>query len=263
MNKIVLFLTVFSLLLAVSTSVAQEYIIGNGDVLKITVYDNPDLTTVARVSEEGAIMFPLIGQVELAELTVSQSAEKIASLLNDGYIVEPQVSIFIEEFRSSKVVIMGQVEKPGLYTLKGQTTLMELLSNAGGLSDMAGRSAIIKRRYSPEESERIITVDLQKLLEEGDTSLDIEIMDSDSIYIAEAGVFFVTGEVKSPSAYTYKEGITVVKAITLAGGFSDKAATGRVKIIRKSEGKERIIEKVKMDEPVLPEDVIVVPESFF
>ena len=263
MRKKALLLIVFSVLLSFSTSVALEYIIGNGDVLKITVYDNPDLTTVARVSEEGVIFFPLIGEVKLAELSVSEAAEKITSLLNDGYIVEPQVSVFIDEFRSRKVVIMGQVEKPGLYALKGQISFLELLSKAGGLTDKSGRNAIIKRGDSPEGSERIITVDLQKLLEEGDTSLDIEIKDSDSVYIAEAGVFFVTGEVKSPSSYHYKEGITVVKAITLAGGFSDKAATGRVKIIRKLEGKERIIEKVKMDEPVLPEDVIVVPESFF
>jgi polysaccharide export outer membrane protein len=158
---------------------------------------------------------------------------------------------------------MGQVNKPGLYMLKGHTTFLELLSKTGGLTDDAGKTAIIKRKSTPGENEKKITIDLRKLLEEGDTSLDIEIMDSDSIYIAKAGVFFVTGEVQKPSAYKYEDGTTVVKAITMAGGFSDKAATGRVKIIRKANDKEKIIKKVNMDEPVLPDDVIVVPESFF
>jgi polysaccharide export outer membrane protein len=255
--------TIIFFSLTACSSWAQDYIVGDGDILQITVYDHPDLSTVARISEDGAIIFPLIGQVELAGLTVTQVTKKISSLLDDGYIVNPQVTVFIEEFRSKKAVIMGQVSKPGLYMLKGHTTFLELLSKTGGLTDNAGNTAVIKRNSSPEEKEQKITIDLRKLLEEGDTSLDIEILDSDSIYISKAGVFFVTGEVQKPSAYKYEDGTTVVKAITLAGGFSEKAATGRVKIIRKVNDREEIIKKVNMDEPVLPDDVIVVPESFF
>jgi polysaccharide export outer membrane protein len=88
-------------------------------------------------------------------------------------------------------------------------------------------------------------------------------MDGDTVYITKAGVFYVTGEVKKPDAYKYEEGTTAIKAITMAGGFTDKASKGRIKIIRKVDGKEDVIEKVKMDEPVLPDDVIIVPESFF
>jgi polysaccharide export outer membrane protein len=264
MMKIYLLISIMVLLpFMASSSLAQDYIVGDGDVLRITVYDHPDLTTVARISEDGAILFPLIGQVGLAGLTVSQTAEKISSLLDDGYIVNPQVTVFIEEFRSNKAVIMGQVNKPGLYMLKGRTTFLELLSKTGGLTDDAGKTAIIKRKPTPGENEKKITIDLKKLLEEGDTSLDIEIMDSDSIYISKAGVFFVTGEVRKPSAYKFEEGTTVVKAITMAGGFSDKAATGRVKIIRKVNDEEMVFNKVNMDAPVKPDDVIVVPESFF
>jgi polysaccharide export outer membrane protein len=106
-------------------------------------------------------------------------------------------------------------------------------------------------------------VDLKGLIERGDTSLDIQIMDGDSVYISKAGVFYVTGEVKKPDAYKYEEGTTVIKAVTMGGGFTDRASKGRVKIIRKVRGKEEILERVKMDEPVMPDDVIVVPESFF
>jgi polysaccharide export outer membrane protein len=261
------FVILFVGLLILSTalhSYSQDYIIGEGDVLKITVYDHDDLTTTTRVSGEGVITFPLIGKVEVKGLTLSQIAEKISKFLADGYIVNPQVNIFIQEFRSKKAFIMGEVNKPGLYVLPGHTTFLALLSEAGGLTKDGGDKAIIKRKANPDSSEEsVISVDLKMLIEKGDTSLDVPIMDYDSIYIPKAGVFYVTGEVKKPDAYKFEEDTTVIKAITMAGGFTDKAAKGRVKIIRKSDGKEDVIEKAKMDEPVLPDDVIVVPESFF
>lgn len=155
----------------------ENFTLAEGDVLKITVYDNPDLTTIERISSAGTMNFPLIGEVKLAGLTISQATKKIANLLSDGFINSPQVNIFVQEYRGSKV--------------------------------------------------------------------------------------FVTGEVKKADGYKYEPGITVLRAITMAGGFSDKASTGRVKIIRKVNNKEQVHERVKMDEPVMPGDVIVVPESFF
>jgi len=169
--------TLFLLIASLSTACAEDYILGEGDVLKITVYDNPDLTTVERITGAGTMHFPLIGEVKLAGLTISQATKKIAERLADGYINSPQVNLFVQEYRISKI--------------------------------------------------------------------------------------FVTGEVKKPDGYKFEPGTTVLRAITLAGGFSDKASTGRVKIIRKTKNREETLEKVRMDEPVLPGDVIVVPESFF
>ncbi|OGW38104.1 MAG: periplasmic polysaccharide biosynthesis/export protein [Nitrospirae bacterium RBG_13_39_12] len=259
------FLAVILLLFwMVCFSFAQDYVVGEGDVLRITVYDHEDLTTIARISADEAITFPLIGQVEVKSMTLSQISQKISELLSDGYIVDPQVNIFIEEFRSKKTFIMGEVNKPGIHILHGTTTLLELLSEAGGLTKNAGDKAILKRKASPsDKNEKIIEIDLKKLIEKGDTSLDIPIMDGDSFYITKAGVFYVTGEIKKPDAYKYEEGTTVIKAITMAGGFTDMASEGRVKIIRKVSGKEEVIDRAKMDEPILPDDVIVVPESFF
>lgn len=243
---------------------AQDYRVGEEDVLKITVYAHPDLTTVARVSGDGLITLPLIGAVKVTGLSTAQISQKLTDLLADGYIVDPHVSVFVEEFRSRKTIIMGQVNKPGVYALSGNTTFLELLSKAGGLTKEAGDKAIIKRKIlSPVKQESIITIDLKKLLEEGDTSSDVMLVDGDNIYVAKAGVFYITGEVKKPDAYKCEEGTTVIKAATMAGGFTDKAANGRIKIIRRVQGKEKIIEKAEMDEPVLPDDIIVVPESFF
>lgn len=243
---------------------AQDYLVGEGDVLKVTVYDHEDLTTTARVSGDGFIDFPLIGHVEVKGLTLAQITDKISSLLADGYVVNPQITIFIQEFKSKKAFIIGEVKNPGLYVLPGQTTFLALLSEAGGLNKDAGDKAIIKRKAGAlDNQEDIITVDLKDLIEKGDTSLDIMIADGDSVYVTKAGVFYVTGEVKKPDAYKVEDGTTVLKAITMAGGFSDKASKGKVKIVRKVGGKEEVLEKVKMDEVVLPDDVIIVPESFF
>lgn len=248
----------------IHSSIAQDYIVGEGDVLKITVFNNDDLTTVARVSGDGTIKFPLIGQIEVGGLTISQISDKISTLLADGFVVNPQVNIFVQEFRSKKAFIMGEVSKPGYHVLSGNTTFLELLSIAGGVTKDAADKATIKRKAgSSAKEETIITVDLKTLLGKGDTSQDIPIMDGDSIYIPKTGVFYVTGEVVKPGAYKYEEGLTVIKAITVAGGFTGIASKGRVKIMRKVGGKEEVVEKVKMDEPVFADDVIVIPESFF
>lgn len=243
---------------------AQDYKVGEGDVLQINVFDHPDLTTIARISGDGTIVFPLIGQVKISGLTVPEVSQKIAHLLSEGYIVYPQVTALVQEYRSQKVTIMGQVKNPGMYELKGYTTFLEVLLKAGDLTSNAGDKAIIKRKAgSPGKKEQVITIDLSRLIEKGDTSLNIPILDGDSIYIPKAGIFYVTGEVKSPASYKFQEGTTVLKAVTMAGGFTDKASTGRVKVIRMENGKEKIMEDVKMGEPIKPDDVIVVPESFF
>jgi len=241
----------------------DDYLLGEGDILRISVYDHADLSLTARVGGDGTIAFPLIGQVEIRGLTATAAAEKIARLLSDGYIVNPQVSVFIEQFRNRKVVIMGEVSSPGLYELSGPTTLLELISRAGGLSREAGPSAAIHRQSSSPGDPDLLQIDLKKLLEQGDRSQDVVLRDGDNIFIAKAGLAYVTGQVQKPDSYPIEEGTTVIMAVTRAGGFTPLAAKGRVKVIRKVSGEEQIFEKVPMNMPVLPDDVIVVPESYF
>jgi len=242
---------------------AQDYILGEGDVLTISVYGQPDLKSVVRISGDGMITLPLIGQVRAAGRSIDQLSGKIEFLLADGYLINPQVSIFIEEFRNLKATILGNIRSPGLYELSGQTTLLELISKAGGLLEKAANQAII-RRVNPETGDQeTFTVKLNELMEQGRTSKNLFIINGDNVYIPPKKIFYVTGEVKSPDAYTYEEGITVIQALTKAGGFSKTAAPGRFKIIRKTDETEQLLKNVNMDEPVMPNDVIVVPESFF
>ncbi len=264
MNKyfLILFFTVFTVFLP--NSHAREYIVGEGDVLQITVYEHKDLSTVVRVTYEGTVVVPLLGQVMVKNRTVTQIALKISKLLADGYIVNPQVNVFIKEFRSKKATILGQVNNPGIYNLRESTSLLELISQAGGLTKLAGTVAIIKtEESSTSKNGNVHTIDLKKLIEKGHTNLNLQINEGNSIYIPKQDVFYVTGEVKKPDVYFYKEGPTVIKAVTMAGGFTARASKNSVKIIRKISGKEEVLIQVKMDASVLPNDVIVVPESFF
>ncbi|MBN1140282.1 MAG: SLBB domain-containing protein [Deltaproteobacteria bacterium] len=241
-----------------------NYLVGPGDVLRVSVYGNPDLNTTARVSGEGTILFPLLGEIRIGKMTVSEVSDTLARKLADGYIVNPQVSVFVEDFRSKKAIIIGPVKNPGLYELSGPTTLMELISKAGGLLPEAGHQLTIKRKGKAGKfSEQPITINLKNLLEKGEAALDVPIMDGDTINIGKAGVVYVTGEVRRPAAYQLEDNTSVLKAITMAGGFTNLASKGRVKIIRKSDGKEKVIYRAPLDTPVKPEDVIVVPESFF
>ena len=243
---------------------AQDYRVGEGDVLKISVYDNPDLEKTVRVSGEGAIVLPLIGEVEVGDLTVSAVTGRITDLLADGYLINPYVSVFVEEFRSKKAIILGEVNRPGLYEISGDITFLEMISKAEGFTKTAGNQAFIKRRLKPgQETPETIRIDLKDFVERGDTSVNVGVEDGDSIYIKKARLYYVSGEVKSPDAYKWEHDMTIIKAITYASGFTAKASARNVKIIRKIDGEEKVMLRAKMDEPVLPDDVIVVPESFF
>lgn len=264
MRIFLIFTIVTILFYPAAYTVAGDYIVGEGDVLSITVYEHDDMSTVARVTYAGTISVPLIGQVVVKDMTVSQIASQLTTLFNDGYIVDPQVNIFIKEYRSRKAIILGQVNTPGIYNLREETSLLELISQAGGMTKLACSKAIIKRKTQVDDSsESVIKINLKRLVEEGESNLNLQIKDGDSIYIPKNDVYYVTGEIKKPDAYEYEESSSVIKAITMAGGFTAKASKTAIQIIRKIQGKEEVLSDVKMDEPILPEDVIVVPESFF
>lgn len=247
---------------AAGFSFAADYLVGPGDVLDITVYDNDDLKTKVRVGTDGSIVMPLLGQVNVAELTVPQIADKITGLLSDGYLVNPQVNVFVEEFRSKKVVVLGMVRNPGLYELSGPISFLELISKAGGLEKDAGDTATIKRREGG--SETLVPIDLVSLIEGGDLTQNEPLFDGDTVVIAKAGMCYVTGEVQKPGSYPCSDNTTVLQLIALANGFTGKASKSRVDIVRFVDGEKAIIEDVSLDTTLVKHnDVVVVPESFF
>lgn len=243
----------------------QDYTVGEDDVITVTVYNQPQLSSKVRVSGDGTIILPLLGSVQVKGMSVVEISKKLTALFADGYLVNPQISVFIDEFSSKKATILGMVKNPGHYSIRQSTSLLEFISVAGGLTADAGSTAIITRgdkSAKPGNSETL-QIDMAGLIEKGEAAQNISIFHGDTVYIPKMDVIYINGEVKRPDKYKYEKGTTMIMAITLASGFTDKAAPKNIRIIRKVNGEEVVITKTNMDEPVLPGDIIVVPESIF
>jgi polysaccharide biosynthesis/export protein len=250
-----------SLLVPFAVVSAGEYLVGPGDVISIIVYDNDDLKTKVRVASNGTIVVPLVGAVNVNKLTISAITDKLTKLFANGYIVNPQINVFVDEFRSRKAVVLGNVRNPGIIELSGPTTFLELVSKAGGFDKDAGDTATIKRKMGDKDT--VIPINLTSLVKGGDLEQNVQINDEDTVYISGAGMCYVTGEVKTPGSYPCGEDTTVLKLVTLAQGFSGKASKRSISIIRMEGDKKNVMEDVSLDTLVLENDVIVVPESFF
>jgi len=239
------------------------------------VWDHDDLTRDVTVSQEGEFSYPLIGKVHAAGLTVFQLEKEIRDKLDGRYIIDPQISITVKEYKSKRVFVLGEVSQkgekgPGAYPLQGKTTLLEVLSQAGGPTKDAGSEVVVIRpknsKGNPKSLEEatedeIIKINLRKLLD-GDSRQNIYLRPNDTIFVPEAEYFFVFGQVERPGRYILEPGTTVLKAITTAGGVTEIAAINKTKIVReRGSGKSEI--PVSMTDPVEAEDIIMVPESFF
>ena len=244
------------------------------DVLEIVVYQEKDLSGLFRVSADGDIAFPLVGNVRVAGLTPPQTQQKLEALLREGYLKRPQVSVTVKESRSRGVSVLGAVRKPGAYQLwSGRTTLLEVLSMAEGVNLNAGRKSLILVRQDEKGEPRSITIDLDRLFKEGDTSLNVIVQPNDMIYVTKAETIVVYGEVQKPGTYPVEgREMAVLEVISKAGGFTKFAAPNRTRLIRVVDGKEKslqvrvgdIIKGEKTQDVMLqPGDVIIVPQSFF
>ncbi|MGA1795432.1 MAG: polysaccharide biosynthesis/export family protein [bacterium] len=269
---IAVLLAVFSCSHAYPEELGNDYLIGPEDVLQVTVWKNEDLSGRVAVSLDGYINFHLIGKQKAAGLTTAELAARITEKLANGYIINPQVTVQVLEYKSQKLTIIGEASKPGTYYLTKRTTLIEAISMAGGLTADAGREVVIVRPKRVEERRSItpsnqaevgeqIRVDIRSALE-GDLSQNIYVQNGDSIFIPQAESFFIMGKVKNPGKYILERGTTVRKAISIGGGATEKAAMGRTRVVRIIDGKETE-KRIGLDELVQSNDTIVVPECLF
>lgn len=259
---------------------ARDYTVGGYDVLGITVYEEQDLSRQeVRVSADGYISFPLINRVHVGGLTTSEIEELIANRLAEGqFLLEAHVAVMVSEYRSKQFMILGPIKMPGSYPLKAQERVVDAISRAGGIiSELAGSDLMIIRTENPDtELERrlAIHINLQALLDQGDQLSNLLIEDRDLLYVSTAERFYIIGQVQQPGSFLYIEkDLTLVEAISMAGGFTKIAARNRTRIVRMENNKEIIIEvkvdaitksgKKGLDVHILPGDIIIVPESFF
>ena len=253
----------------------SDYRIGRQDLLEIKVFGVEELNQMVRVADDGSITMPLLGRLSVGGLTKTELERTIADLLEERYVRDPQVTVFIKEYESKRVAVSGAVKKPGTYEMLGRKTLLEMLSMAGGLDKDLGREIIIFRR-NDDGTTRRIPLDLEQLVYAADPSLNLPVAPGDIIYVPtiEKIRIFVTGAVKQPDVYEVPrdEPITVLKAVTLAGGTTDRAAKKKVQIMRSDPDGNRVtltvnlrgIQRGKAEDPLLQKgDIVLVPETFF
>jgi polysaccharide export outer membrane protein len=266
---------------AARPTAVQDYEIGSEDVLKVTVYGHDDLSLSVVVQSDGTFMFPLIGRVKAADLTTKELEQKLTVLLGQGYIRNPQVAVNVQEHHSKTVYVVGEVSRPGPYPLSAGRTLVEVLSRAGPMLVGAGSEVVVIRPavaatgpVLPPEADagpegettvagqsEVTRIDIRRL-QAGEAAQNVVLQPGDTVFIPQAPKVFVSGEVRNPGAYSYAPGMTVRQAISLAGGFTEHASSGRLRVVRQSDGKAREI-KVKIDDVVKPGDTLVVKESWF
>jgi polysaccharide export outer membrane protein len=243
-------------------------LIGPGDELEITVYGAPDLSTHARVENDGNIFLPLVGLVFIAGDTSNQAGRKIEDTLRQANLVKnPRVAVYVKEYTASSISVAGQVAKPGVYPALGPHRLFDILQAAGGPSEKAGDRVTISHRDDPEHP---ISLKISK--DPGQMAgNNIELQPGDTVVVSEAGVVYVLGEVSRPGGYVMNSsgGVTVLQVIAAAGGPTRMASYGGVKMIRRTpDGLKELPVPLKpllqakvADMPVQAGDILYVPNS--
>jgi polysaccharide export outer membrane protein len=261
-----------ALVLSAVTLSAQtaDYVIGAQDVLTIQVFDQADLGGKYTVEADGTFSFPLVGRVKAGGLTLRSFESELKDKLADGYFKNPQVTVAVEQYRSQRVFVMGEVRAPGPVSLTGGMTLIEALSRAGSTMPTAsGEVSVVRAPQGakgpvlPDQSSgtEVFRASIRDL-ESGSLAQNIDLHDGDTIFVPRAETAYVFGQVKNPGGYAVQKDTTVLQALSLAGGVTENGAMNRVRIVRIIGSNKKEL-KVGLTDTVKPGDTIIVPERYF
>jgi polysaccharide export outer membrane protein len=237
--------------------------IGPGDLIRIVVFQNPDLSLETRVSESGAITYPLLGTVQVGGLTVESAEKRIANGLREGgFVPQPQVNISQTQVLGNRVSVLGLVGKPGRIPLENfSTRVTEILATAGGIAQGGDDTIILigKRGGKPYRKE----IDLPAIYLEGNSESDVFVAGGDIIYVHRAPIFYVYGEVQRPGSFRVERGMTVQQALVQAGGPSPRGTEDVVQLHRRDK-EGRVVKFVpELFDPIKPNDVLFARERLF
>lgn len=243
---------------------AADYVLGTGDAIKITVYQNVDLSLEARVSEAGTISYPLLGTVKIGGLSISEAEKKIATGLREGnFLKNPQVSILVLQVKGNQISVLGLVNRPGRYPLETTNTkLSEAIANAGGIAAGAGSDTVVvtgTRNGQPFRKE----VDFPNVFAAGNTAEDVLLENGDTVYVDRAPMLYIYGEVQRPGALRLERDMTVRQAMATASGLTLRGTARGIKVHRKQpDGSVEIID-AGLEDKLQKDDVVYIKESLF
>lgn len=259
--------------MAVSSSANSEilqkdYALGPGDKLEVSVFGVPELNTTARVSSKGKIMLPLVNELEVG----GHSPREVESLLTERlteFMHQPDVSVFVSEYRSQQVSVTGAVNSPAMHTLTHPRTVLELISMSGGLSPKAGRQITVQTTADGKPQRFVIDLD-EVLSNSGNQQFAMLLSGGDSVFVPEAGVVFVEGAVNSPGSYALKGSTGVLEAIAMAEGTKFDAQESDVQVVTTDDEGEKVVVSVPLDKvraqespnlPLRDGDIVLVPSN--
>ncbi len=239
-----------------------DYQLGAGDAIHIQVFQNPDLTIDTRVSENGTITYPLIGELTIGALPIAAAEKKIAAALEKGgFLQKPQVNITLLQVRGNQVSVLGQVGRPGRFPLEtANTRLTDMLALAGGAVPGGDDVAIINGTRNGEPFHKL--VDIPAIFLQGNVQDDIVLQGGDVVYVHRAPVFYIYGEAQRPGAYRVERSMTIMQALAQGGGPTQRGSEKRLRLHRKVAG-EVVETEPKLTDSVQADDVIFIRESLF
>jgi len=242
---------------------SQDYRLGPGDAIGVQVYQSPDLSVDARVSESGVISYPLVGNLQLGGLTIAEAEKKIADALRTGGFVKvPQVNIVLRQVRGNQVAVLGQVSRPGRFPLETfNTRVSDMLAAAGGATPSGDDVLILTGQRDGKPFRKVI--DIPGLFLNEKSGDDVLVAGGDTLYVAKAPMFYIYGEAQKPGPYRIERGMTVMQALAQGGGPTARGSQNRLRIHRR-DASGKVVEAVpQLTDLVRPEDVIYVRESIF
>lgn len=248
---------------AVAVAAAPEYRLGSGDVVRISVYQNPDLTLETRVTEAGVVSFPLLGTIRLGGLGVTSAEKLIADGLRNGnFVKQPQVTIVVLQVRGNQASVLGQVNRPGRFPIEvADMRLTDLLASAGGTA-VTGADLVVLTGTRDGRPYRL-EIDLPKLFGPGGRDKDVLIQNGDTLWVARQPMVYIYGEVQRPGALRLERGMTVMQVLATGGGLNLRGTEKGLRVHRKgSDGKVQVLQP-GMDEALMEGDVVFVRESLF
>jgi polysaccharide export outer membrane protein len=243
-----------------SVAAPAQYTIGPQDLLKITVFDEPDLTNSYRVDGDGFITFPYISRVAAGGLKLGELQDRIRALLSAGFIRNPQVRVEIGEFKSQSVLVSGEVRQPGKITMTGSMTLLEALAAAGSATSSASSELTVAHPKRGTEDSDVIRINWKDL--QLGRGTDVGLQDGDIINVPKAQTFFITGQIRNGGSYVLEPGTTMQQAIAVAGGLSERGSDRGITVTRLINGKSTDV-KVTLEDKVQPNDTIIIRNRFF
>lgn len=268
MRTMTRFLTQVLLLVAATVGVAsaqhvRAYLLGPGDVIRVTVFQNPDMTTDTRVSDQGTITFPLVGNVAIGGGTTAQAEARIAAALKaGGFVKQPQVNVVVTTFRARQVSVLGYVGRPGRYPMEDQhLRLADVLALAGGPTPLAGDQLFVVRTVDGKEQRYVI--DFEAALATNQLERNFEIFSGDTVYVPKQAYIYIHGQVNRPGQFRYERDMTVVQALAVGGGVTLRGTEKGLTVRRRDASGKIETVNVGLQDKLQPDDVIFVKESVF